>query len=1451
MAARANRLAELRALRKAGKTAFSSYEVEEEQQLYETVDEDDYKKLVRKRLDEDDFVVDDNGEGYADDGPKRKREEDAEKKAKVTNGISKYFNANPAVSAPKAKQPTTAEDAAFMADLLGEVNTNIPSRRPHNNMKAVKTENRRKTRVLSPPVEHTRRTAKPQPAAEVMDTPPPSNMDDVSAADDTYFPNMDDDIPMSDAMPSSPVVKVVQRKEKAVKTEEDEDDDMLEVAEVTGHSSNRGVTVNLRGSRPVPQIKKPDISYPTPESSSPTRAPADVLDTTFANITDQLNILTSPAPSAVTAGKLQPQNALEDDGSLRMFWTDYTEINGSLCLFGKVKDKSSGQFVSCFTKVDNIQRKLFFLPREYRQKHGRDTAEEVGMNDVYEEVDKLMSKVGVSTHKIKPCSRKYAFELPDIPKEADYLKLLYAHDKPALPIDIKGETFSHVFGTNTALFEQFVLWKNIMGPCWLRIEGANFNAVNNASWCKLELRVDKPNLITTLGDSDNLEAPPMTLMSIALRTTMNVKDNKQEILVASARVYENVSLSNTTPPEQLPCRTFTVMRPNGEYPIGFKMEADKHRGIIKMEKSEAGLLSMFLALLANADPDVLMGHRLDDVDYSLLLSRMRDRKTPGWHRIGRLKRNEWPKNIGKGGGSFFIERQLAAGRLLCDLANDMGKSLMNKCQSWSLDEMCDLQLGGDVKRREIDNDTALRIASTRAGLMSYVKLIEADTYFIAAIALKVQMLPLTKILTNLAGNSWARTLSGTRAERNEYILLHEFHRNKYICPDKVWGRAKAKTDDNHAEGEEGGDSKKRDKFKGGLVFEPEKGLYDKFILVMDFNSLYPSIIQEYNICFTTVERGDITEDDDKAPEVPSDTANKGVLPRLIRTLVQRRREVKKLMKDKTATLDQLATWDIKQQALKLTANSMYGCLGYDKSRFYARPLAMLTTSKGREILQSTKDLAESTHGLRVIYGDTDSVMVNTNVDNIADAMKIGNDFKKSVNELYELLEIDIDNVFRRLLLHAKKKYAAINMIEKDGKWIDKLEVKGLDMKRREYCALSKDTSTELLNYLLSGEDPETVVTQIHDHLREVAAQMRANSVPMRKYTIYTQLGKDPKDYPNANSMPSVQVALKMMAKGKKVKAKDVMSYIICGESSGSAENAAKNAFPMDDVLRSESELKPDIDYYLHKQILPPVERLCAPIDGTNVTLLAECLGLDTSKYRVSTASAAMNADNEIYPLESQIPDHIRFKDCAPLGLLCLGCKKRFQYRGVRSTTPADGDAEEEAGAAAEPRAVLTNSGISCPRAECRRVMPNLTLVAQLESQVRAHTAQYYSAQLVCDEATCGARTRQMSVYGHRCLGPRGLAHGCSGRMTFEYSEKALYNQLLFLQRLFDVDKAVDGARAAKGGSAEQRDKEKVLAEVNRQRWDTCRRVVDGYLDKSGWGWVSMDGLFGFALKNVV
>lgn len=503
------------------------------------------------------------------------------------------------------------------------------------------------------------------------------------------------------------------------------------------------------------------------------------------------------------------------------------------------------------------------------------------------------------------------------------------------------------------------------------------------------------------------------------------------------------------------------------------------------------------------------------------------------------------------------------------------------------------------------------------------------------------------------------------------------------------------------------------------------------------------------------------------PAVPTDQ-DQGVLPKLIATLVSRRREVKGLMKSKQATPEDLATWDIKQLALKLTANSMYGCLGYTKSRFYARPLAVLTTFKGREILRSTKALAES-NSLQVIYGDTDSVMINANVNNVADALKVGNEFKRAVNERYRLLEIDIDNVFRRILLQAKKKYAAINMVEVDGKYVDKLEVKGLDMKRREYCNLSKEVSSKLLNEILSGDEADVVITRIHDYLREISGKMREDAIPLQKYVIHTKLGKHPKEYPNADSMPQVQVALRDLSRGKTVRKDDVINYIVTGDGKSSSESAAKRSYSLQDVQQADSGLKPDVEWYLYKQIFPPVERLCANISGTDTVRLADCLGLDVRKYSITNNSSSGGNETEIHPLESQIDDEVRFKDAARLTLKCRSCKGIFGFEGLQGSVD-----------------ICSPAGISC---RCGVTLSNISVVAQLEHQIRQQTSKYYEGWMVCDDQACGARTRQMSVYGNRCLGPRGLAHGCLGKMHYEYTEKMVYNQLLYFASLWDVEKA--------------------------------------------------------------
>lgn len=315
-------------------------------------------------------------------------------------------------------------------------------------------------------------------------------------------------------------------------------------------------------------------------------------------------------------------------------------------------------------------------------------------------------------------------------------------------------------------------------------------------------------------------------------------------------------------------------------------------------------------------------------------------------------------------------------------------------------------------------------------------------------------------------------------------------------------------------------------------------------------------------------------------------------------------------------------------------------------------------------------------------------------------------------------------------------------------------------------------------------------------------------------------------------MPQVQVALREISRGKTVRVNDVMSYIVTmGSEETKSLPAPKRSYTPQDVLKQDSSLQPDIEYYLYKQIFPPIERLCAPIPGTDSVRLAECLGLDTRKYQINT-NQSNTQNQEIFPLESQIPDSVRFKDSVRFSIRCRSCKEVSVFDGL-----------------SESSAIVSPSGIVCSNTECGATFTTMSLVAQLESQIRTQTSKYYEGWLVCDDTSCANRTRQMSVYGHRCLGPVGKAEGCLGRMNFEYTEKRLYNQLLYFASIFDVDKAKKNVKEKKEYDA-VRDRVIVLGESNRESFNTIKSVVDAYLKKCGRQWVEMDSLFGFALKQL-
>jgi len=141
-------------------------------------------------------------------------------------------------------------------------------------------------------------------------------------------------------------------------------------------------------------------------------------------------------------------------------------------------------------------------------------------------------------------------------------------------------------------------------------------------------------------------------------------------------------------------------------------------------------------------------------------------------------------------------------------------------------------------------------------------------------------------------------------------------------------------------------------------------------------------------------------------------------------------------------------------------------------------------------------------------------MVNTGSSDWETVMKIGQQVKKEVNKKYKLLEIEIDGVYQMMLLLKKKKYAALLATQnKDGSLDVKKEMKGLDLVRRDWCPLSKETGEKVLDYILSGLPADQVVDKIHAFLEEVARSIRAGKVPLAKFVITKGLNKVRKHRP--------------------------------------------------------------------------------------------------------------------------------------------------------------------------------------------------------------------------------------------------------------------------------------------------------------------------------------------------
>ena len=342
---------------------------------------------------------------------------------------------------------------------------------------------------------------------------------------------------------------------------------------------------------------------------------------------------------------------------------------------------------------------------------------------------------------------------------------------------------------------------------------------------------------------------------------------------------------------------------------------------------------------------------------------------------------------------------------------------------------------------------------------------------------------------------------------------------------------------------------------GGYVIDPNPGIYEN-VIVLDFKSLYPSIIQSFKIDPYSL----LMKDTDTIETLNGYkfSFSLHILPDFIDELMKLR-DIAKKKKDKQLS-----------QAIKILMNSFYGVMGSYGCRFYHPDLPRAITGSGHKLLLGSKDYLEKKN-LKVIYGDTDSLFVMLNDISVDDGETQGKKVVKELNTYWKnklkkefkvesYLELEYEKYYKKFIITpargaeigAKKRYAGL--VEKDGK--QNIGFVGMEFVRSDWTKLAKEFQIELYEKVFKGEDVE-------DWIREVIQKLKSGKLD-DKLIYRKRLRKEVEDY--TKNVPPHARAAKLLNEPR-----DIIYYAI----------TQRGPIPI--------ELKHndfDYDHYIEKQLKP-------------------------------------------------------------------------------------------------------------------------------------------------------------------------------------------------------------------------------------------------------------------------
>ncbi|MBN2422040.1 DNA polymerase II [Candidatus Woesearchaeota archaeon] len=481
------------------------------------------------------------------------------------------------------------------------------------------------------------------------------------------------------------------------------------------------------------------------------------------------------------------------------------------------------------------------------------------------------------------------------------------------------------------------------------------------------------------------------------------------------------------------------------------IHSDKKIKNAKSFENERAMLGFFKEKIIELDPDIITGWNVVDFDINVLKKRFEHYKIP--FTIGR----SGDKCSIRTYDSFFKDsRANIPGRIVLD-GIMLSKISFLRLEDYKLDTAAKTFLGESklktfykfTKAEEIE-----RLFKDNPQELADYNLKDAELVY--RILKKKKLIDLTVQRSLLTGMQLDMVKASIASLDSLYI--RETMKLGYVCNTSNYNEREAR-------------------IKGGYVRDSIPGIYE-FVSVLDFKSLYPSIIRTFNIDplrYVGKDRIDNYKKSEliEAPNKAHFLKKEGILPLLIHRLWQMRDNAKKRNNKEES------------YAIKITMNSFFGVLANPMCRFYNLEIANAITSFGRFFVKKTEKIIEEKYDVKNIYSDTDSVFIKTNAKTIEESEKLGEKIADYVNKYYNdfvekeygkksFLELQFEKTYIRFLMPqlrksetgAKKRYAGLLL--EDGK--EKIDFTGLEFVRRDWTELSKKFQLEILDRIFHKKE---------------------------------------------------------------------------------------------------------------------------------------------------------------------------------------------------------------------------------------------------------------------------------------------------------------------------------------------------------------------------------------------